>query len=418
MRSLQHYCQKCRAGNPIGQELCGQCGTKLMIVVEPPAARFEDSSFGAAHEEHLLERITALENRLTRIMDKLQQTLDLMLKQARSAYFDHALIDSLITVLNEAGALDMMKLNALWRERSQQDPTEQGKATHRKPSLRAQIIAAFGGTALKEFERFINAGLELIHNGDFERGIPTLEYAAALDSKNAPLHTFLGEHFFKAGKVVLARDYLDRALTADAQNERVRLLLGLSCGDAGDIERARELLNVSIRQRGESFAARYGLGRLLVHEQRWAEALKEFESALAARQSAEAHYALGCVYYQLGDTEQAAQNMFNALELDSNYAAAFYMLGLSLLRLDEKEQAHVALSAACKAEPDEKQIHTAARRALSTNEVPANPKLFGISRVTKKELITGGDKRLAQALRQDALEIDCHQDDSNDRDAN
>jgi tetratricopeptide (TPR) repeat protein len=384
-----------------------------MLVVEPPAARFEDGGFGAAHEEHLLERITALENRLTRIMDKLQQTLDLMLKQAKSAYFDHALIDSLITVLNEAGALDMMKLNAIWRERSQQDPTDQARTINRQPSLRTQIIAAYGGTELKEFERFVNAGLELIHNNDFERGIPTLEYAAALDVKNAPLHAFLGQHFFEAGKAILARDYLDRALAADPQNEKARLLLGLSCGDAGEIERARELLNDSIKSHGESFAARYGLGRLLISEQKWTEALEEFKSALRARPSAEAHYALGCVYYQLGRTRQAAQYLFSAVELENNYAAAFYLLGLSLLRLGEKEQARVALSAVCKAEPDEKQIHTAARRALRTNEVPASLKLFGISRVAKKELITGGDKRLAQALLQDALNINRSDGDSN-----
>lgn len=374
-----------------------------MLVVEPPAARFEDGGVVASNEEHLLERVSALENRLSRMMDRLQQTLDLMLKQAKNTYFDHALIDSLITVLNEAGALDMMKLNALWRERSQQDPAAPGATSPREPSLRARIVSAYGGTDPAAFERFVNAGFELLHNNDVERGIPTLEYAAALDVCNAPLHSMLGEHFFEAGKAVLARDYLERALAADPQNERVRLLLGLSCGDAGDIERSRELLRDSIKQKGESFAARYGLGRLLVSEQKWTEALKEFKSALATRPSAEAHYALGCIYYQLDRASMAARHLRQAVEMDSHYAAALYLLGLSLLRLNESEQARAALSAACEAEDDKSQLCSAARRALRTNEIPVNPKLFGLSGVAKKGLITGGEKRLAQAVRQDAL---------------
>ncbi|HYJ46283.1 MAG TPA: hypothetical protein VEV81_06680, partial [Pyrinomonadaceae bacterium] len=72
MRTVSHYCQKCLAANPLGQELCMRCGTRLMLVVEPPAARFEDGGLVATHEEHLLERISALENRFMRLTDKLE----------------------------------------------------------------------------------------------------------------------------------------------------------------------------------------------------------------------------------------------------------------------------------------------------------------------------------------------------------
>jgi oligoendopeptidase F len=89
-----------------------------MLVVEPPTARFEDGGLVASHEEHLLERISALENRFMRLTDKLEQALNLMLKQARSVYFDHTLLDALIEVLNEAGSFDAVRLNKLWRERS------------------------------------------------------------------------------------------------------------------------------------------------------------------------------------------------------------------------------------------------------------------------------------------------------------
>jgi tetratricopeptide (TPR) repeat protein len=373
-----------------------------MLIVETPAARYEDSGLAATHEEHLLERVSALENRLARLTEKLEQTLDLMLRQTRSSYHDHALIETLITVLAEAGALDVVKLNQLWRERCRQDTVEQETAA-RHERLRTTIMVAYRGAAQKEFERHLKAGFKLLGDKDGAGGIRALERAAALHPGNGPLHAFIGEHFFEAGKNALARDYLERALLADTANERVRLLLGLACGDAGDVERARELLKESLRSAGGSFAAHYGLGRLFIVEQKWAEAAKEFKSALSARPSPEAHYALGCVYYQLKRDRMAARHLRKAIELDEEYGAAFYVLGLALLRLGLNEEARAVLSAACEAETDEPRYRSAARRALRTAELPANPKLFGLGLETTKRLITGGDRRLAQIVREDAL---------------
>ncbi|MDT4896852.1 MAG: hypothetical protein QOH25_1929 [Acidobacteriota bacterium] len=402
MRSVQHYCQKCLAGNPLGQELCLRCGTRLMLIVEPPAARYEDSGLAATHEEHLLERISALENRLMRLTEKLEQTLDLLLRQARSSYHDHALIDTLITVLSESGALDAVKLGRLWRERCRRDTAEQ-EAAARRERLRTKIISAYRGIERAAFEQYLSEGFKLLNEKESARGIRALERAAALHPRNAPLHALIGEHFFESGKDTLARDYLERALAADQTNERIRLLLGLACGDAGEVERARELLKESIRRAGDSFAAHYGLGRLLVAEQKWAEAVKEFKGALAARPSPEAHYALGCAYYQLRRDRMAARHLRKAVELDEEYGAASYVLGLVLWRAGENEQARAALAAVCESETDEPRYRSAARRVLRTDELPANPKIFGISGDAGKHLITGGDRRLAQIVRQDAL---------------
>lgn len=402
MPSVQHYCQKCLAGNPLGQELCGRCGTRLMLVVEPPAARFEEDGIVASHEEHLLERVSALENRLSRMTDKLEQTLDLMLRQAKNSYFDHALIDTLITVLSEAGTLDAIKLNKRWRERCEQDDAEHEEKTRRE-QLRAEVVKAYRGAEPRAFKQFVDEGFELLGERKTIDGIRKLERAAALATANAPLHTLIGEHFFEVGKNTLARDYLERALAADSKNEKVRLMLGLVCGDAGEVERARQLLTDSLRYRGESFAARYGLGRLLIAEQKWSEALKEFKNALAARPSAEAHYAVGCVYYQLDRDRIAARHLRKAVEMGTSRAAAYYMLGLALLRLGQESEAREAFSTACDEKADEARYRLAARRVLRSGEAPTNLSLFGISGIARKGLITGGDRRLAEAVRRDAL---------------
>ena len=82
-KAIAHYCQKCMAGNPLGQELCARCGTRLMIVVEPASMRHDAGEMTCANEEHLLERISALENRLARLTERLERGLDLSSHRAR-----------------------------------------------------------------------------------------------------------------------------------------------------------------------------------------------------------------------------------------------------------------------------------------------------------------------------------------------
>ncbi|MEP6742845.1 MAG: hypothetical protein ABJB61_10140 [bacterium] len=76
MSSVAHYCQKCLAANPLGQEFCARCGTRLMIIVEPLGARYDAADGAGSNEEHLLERISALENRLERLSEKVARVLD------------------------------------------------------------------------------------------------------------------------------------------------------------------------------------------------------------------------------------------------------------------------------------------------------------------------------------------------------
>jgi zinc-ribbon domain len=113
-RAISHFCQNCRAANPLGQEFCQRCGTRLMLVVRPPSMRVE-SSETTPNEEHLLERITILENTLARLAERLEQGLKLLLRHSETAYTNHALVKSLIEILNECGVVDNNRLESMWR---------------------------------------------------------------------------------------------------------------------------------------------------------------------------------------------------------------------------------------------------------------------------------------------------------------
>jgi tetratricopeptide (TPR) repeat protein len=388
------------AANPLGQDFCARCGTRLMIVVEPPASRYEIEDSNISTDEHLLERISALENRISRITERLERGLDLLLRQAQNSYFDRSLVKALIELLTDDGLVQSDRLEQLWSERCQQDAAEQEESVHRD-QLRLRILTEFRGPNRQSFEEFINEAFLAIEDDQLERGIAVLQRATEISTGNASLELFIGEHFFRKGKIRLAREYLARAYEASPNDVHVALLLGLTCADDGEVELAKELLNNATERGGSSFAAHYGLGRLFVAEKNWRKALREFKSALNSRPSPEAHYVLACLYYQLSRDTLATRHLRKAIEMDDDYSEAFYLLALIYNRKGQEKMAEEALSRA------KSKVLSIAGKPLGNRRTVVNSAdtapLFRLSAARPRRLMTGADKRLAEALREDAL---------------
>jgi tetratricopeptide (TPR) repeat protein len=373
--TISHYCQKCLAANPLGQEFCGRCGTRLMIVVEPTSSRFEAGPASLSTDEHLLERISAAENRVARLAERLERSLDLLLRYAQNAYFDRSLMRALVGLLTEDGVVDTERLERMWSERCQRDTVEQEENVHRD-ELRLRIIAGARVSDKQAFEDLVNEGFLLIEDKQIPQGIAKLQSAAEIAEENAALNVFIGEHFFSRGQTKQARAYLTKAHAAMPDDLRISLLLGLTCADDGEVELAKDLLSSTTAQGGSSFAVHYGLGWVFVAEKNWRRALGEFKRALTVRPSPEAHYVLGCLYYELNRDELAVRHLRKATKMDQGYAEAFYLLAQAYERTGRKDLARQALEKA-----DRKSVN-----------------LFGARR-----LMAGADKRLAEALREDAL---------------
>jgi tetratricopeptide (TPR) repeat protein len=371
-----------------------------MIIVEPAAARYEAAELTASNEDHLLERISALENNLGRLTGKLERGLDLLLRQAQNAHFDRALVKALVGLLTDQGVIQGEKLERLWLDRCQKDAEEQLES-ERREELRLKILSNYRGQQSIAFEQCINEGFLFIDDEQLSRGIRSLQRAAEMAQDNVPLLYFVGEHFFKTGKTHRAKTYLSRAYELSPADRRVSLLLGLTCADEGDTERAKKLLSSATRLGGSTFAAHYGLGRVFVAEEKWRRALQEFKLALATKASPEAHYALGCLYYQLSRDGLAARHLRKALEMDQEYGEAFYVLGLISERAGHKERADEYFEKAG-VRPFVRKTTPAKSKRQNPSAAVAAP-LFRSSPSNSRKLITGGDRRLAEALREDAL---------------
>lgn len=393
------FCQRCKSPNELGEDLCGQCGTRLMLLVEPSAARFEGRGTGGGMEEHLLERITAIENNISRVIDKLEKMAELMLKQSRSAFFDHELLDTLINVLGEAGIIDRRRLAELWRERRKKEPGRESVPPTRFENIVQVMLEHYSGGEFDHFEQLVRESFGEIEKGRIAAGVRGLERAAALAPGNGPLNHFLGVQLYRKGKTAPARAYFARALAADEESGPLRMLLGLACGDEGDAELARQLLKESVVLSGPTYAAHYSLGRLAAAESNWKGALSEFKLAQATRPGPESHYLLALANFHLGRVRTALRELKKAVGLDAGYGAALYLLGLVQMRLGEREEARETFESAAAAEP-EVQLY---RDASDNPEGAPAPSLFESKGRGQRRLLTGGDERLAATLREDAL---------------
>jgi len=406
-RSFQEIrCQRCGAANLLGEELCERCGTRLMLIVEPSTLRYEEESASAAqHEGQLLERISLLENNLLRFAERLEKGFELLLKQSQIALSDHALVENLINLLDETGGVDRRKLNTLWRA-----ALDGEKNAGQKPDgvefLRGTIVDDYQGADKDVFAKFIKGGLEFLADGKTTLAKRELERAAALAPANSTLNFVLGLQFFREGKFTLSRTYLQRAHDIQPVSTQVYLLLGIACGDDGEVEQATKLLLEAIEHHGSSFAAHYALGRFQAAEDNWKEALIHFKGALAAKPCAEAHYVMGFTLARLGRLHIALRHVNKAIGLDESYAAAFGLLGFIQEQSGEAKLANKAFATAVALGLTLGSVGrgTKKRPTAAISEEMLLHSFFGAARHRQKRLLTAGDKRLAQLLREDALE--------------
>jgi tetratricopeptide (TPR) repeat protein len=387
-----------------------------MLVVEPSTLRFEEEvAARGQHEGQLVERISLLENNLLRFAERLEKGFELLLKQSQIALSDHALLETLLALLEETGLVDRQKLDELWRAALAGEKTGEKKQSSLE-FLRTSIVEDYQGTDKQLFGELVGQGLQSLADGKTARAKRELEQAAALAPAHATLNFIIGLQFFREGKFTLARAYLERAHEAQPESTQVYLLLGIACGDEGDSERARKLLLAAIEANGSSYAARYALGRLLAAEDDWKGALAEFKQALAAKACAEAHYVLSLTLVRLGRLRTALRHAGKAVEADENYAAAFQLLGFIQEQLGESKSAQKAFATAralgagdgsgggaAKGGAKKRVKKQRAGVAANVSEETLLHAFFGAGRHRQKRLLTGGDKRLAESLREDAL---------------
>ncbi|MFN2596651.1 MAG: hypothetical protein ABR563_05615 [Pyrinomonadaceae bacterium] len=408
-------CQRCRAANPFGEELCRKCGTRLMLVVEPTSLRFEeDAASESPHPAVLLERLTLVEGGLMKFAEKLERGFDLMLKQAENVHREHLLVEALVALLARSGVVTREDLKELTRAAFRQDEASRRDAEQRKRVRERALAEPQEGGNRDAFVRSLYEGFELLAAGDETAALKALERAALNTNVNYTLEAFLGTQFFRQGKDHLADEYLARAAEAVPPDPGVYLLLGILTADEGQlIKVAQWHIEEALKLGGDCYAGRYALGRVCALEGDWASARAEFEAAHKARPCAESHFLVALACLMLGRLRLAARHAQRSIALDENYAAPYVLLGLVRRREGDDARAREAFERAAllrekagsrkgkgKSAGGGKGLADAAREPTEQSLLHA---VFGGARIKGKSLLTSGDARLARLMREDAL---------------
>src|ERR1044071_6319343 len=207
------FCQQCTHPNSYSRETCSECGARLLIITSTPTA----AAYGGGEnllrptlEEHLLERISSLESQLEHSEGRLEMVLDLLHPQATTGLYDHAMLDALVEHLSDRGAVEGGTLETLWRDRIAEHCEEASEQQQLEKRIE-NMLGSFGGENFDLFARLLDTGADLFKEDNQKRGIRYFEKALVLDPENVVLALFVGEHFFRLNKPVLARAYLERA---------------------------------------------------------------------------------------------------------------------------------------------------------------------------------------------------------------
>src|SRR5262245_55111451 len=247
------FCQRCKRANQHDAEHCEECGAFLYLISRPSGAAASEVVENTL-EEHLLERISALESALTRANERFEQLLELAQQQATGSFYDHMMLEALTEILTEMRTVNPDELEKRWRNRVARHYEETAER-ERLDERCDQIIAAYRGASREEFIDLVEEGTLLISEGRTRRGLRTLENALALDEHNAELSFTVGEYYFHLSKQLEAAIHLRCALDEQANHFGARLLLGLLSGDEGEAESAKIHLQRALSLDENSFAA-------------------------------------------------------------------------------------------------------------------------------------------------------------------
>lgn len=369
-----------------------------MLVVFPQSLKYDTNYVPTYYEDHLLERVTSLELRLTQIAERLATTLDLMLRQTRSSHADHLLLETLIESLSAIDAIDKEKLAKNVRQRADAEEIKEIAKTRRE-KLMAKILAEHEGDRIDLFEHLVKEGIKLFEENEEKQALRTLERALPLSPQNTALLMFIAENLFRADKFELAKNYLEIALDHSPQNLKTLLLLGVICMDEGDIPSAKRLIQNFPKPKNTSFSVSYLRGIISAFDENWIEALAEFKEVLATRNLPETNYLVACVYFQLGRNKMALRHLQKTVEGDANFADAWFMMGVVYVALRDEEKAERAMELAWSSKEAGAQCLEFLKNKNHLELKSALP--FLRLRELKSRILTGGSKRLARLFREE-----------------
>jgi tetratricopeptide (TPR) repeat protein len=401
-------CQTCGLKNSDEEELCARCHAKLLVlsgvgVVDESGESHEEIPF----DEHLLERISTLEDVVKRTGDAVKTLFDSLGNLERNVFVAHAGILALQETLERRGAVRPEEVFDLW-ETKMDERMQAVEKKDRYLERRDRILGRLSPENREALRKRISEAEFAILALDADRGIRVLEEVFRLDRENVELGFYLGETFFSAGELDRASGYFKKILAIDPNHFESLVYSGIAASESGDAAAAESFLGHAIERKSDAFLPRFALGALYAHATRWAEAERELSRALEISPIASAHVLLGTVLREKGEIPRAVQEFEAALATDPDSEDAVFQLGLCYLERNAPKRALECFQQALEKNPKRLEFQEAVR-LLERRRRYSLPRVDGPGAEAYRqaeESVQRGFLRRAHALYRRALEAE------------
>src|SRR5919109_3871468 len=328
-------CQTCSAYNDDDREFCFRCQNKLLVLSGVSA--FEEDEIEDYEEqedlsldEHLLERVSALEEIIKRTAETLRSVVEAVQKHERAIFVNQTGLLSIKELLEKKNVVSADELVELWESKM----GEQMLALEKKQRFierKDRIASLFRGERRERFLQLLTEAESAIDAFEPDRGIKALEEAFKLDRDNYELSFFLGEMFFNDGNLDRAKHYLERTLEVQPDHFDAAVFYGVLLHERQDLKGAERWLRRAIQISQDSFLPYFSLGAIYARKGKLLRAQKFLEKAVQIEAIPQAYFLLGTIFYDKGQLERAIKNFQSAIKLDPEYEEAIYHLGLCYL---------------------------------------------------------------------------------------
>ncbi len=399
------YCQVCGLKNPDEEEFCSRCHSKLLVlsgvgVVEESGEVPEEIPF----DEHLLERISTLEDVVKRTGDAVKTLFESLGNLEKNLFVAHTGILALQETLERRGAVRSQEVLDLWETKMD----ERMQAVEKKDRFlerRDRIVARFSGEDREDFLQRLHAAEFAILALDADRGVRLLEELSRLDKGNVELGFYLAETFFSAGDLERAAMYFKKILAVEPNHFESLVYSGIAASEHGETETAESFLKRALERKSDAFLPHFALGALYANSSRWDEAEGELGRALEAAPVPAAHVLLGTVLREKGNVSRAIREFEEARRLQPDSEEAAFQLGLCYLEKNRSRRALECFQQALEKNPRRLEYQEAVR-LLDRRRRYALPRVDGPGAEAYREAeenVSRGALRRAHELYRKAL---------------
>src|SRR5438552_724791 len=329
-------CQTCSAYNDDDREFCSRCQNKLLVLSGVNSFEEDDSEDyeeedDVSLDEHLLERVSALEEIIKRSAETIRTLVDAVGKHERANFINQTGLLSVKELLEKKNLVSADELVELWESKM----GEQMLALEKKQRFnerRDRMVSLFRkGDKRERFLQHVGEAAAAFDAFDPERGMKALEEGFKLDRENYELSFFLGEMFFNDGNIDRAKHYLERTLEVQPDHFDAAVFYGVLLHERQDLKGAERWLRRAIQISQDSFLPYFSLGAIYARKGKLLRAQKFLEKAVQIEPIPQAYFLLGTIFYDKGQLERAIKNFQSAIKLDPEYEEAIYHLGLCYL---------------------------------------------------------------------------------------